>query len=178
MLANNTPNNTSNEVNPSDIVGQLNVIQQWTNALVRHFPTAEIIEHGDNYLIIRMRYDDIFRHFYNDIKSQVNDAVVSLKECEYDKEYGICMVIKTSHIITNLKDIGFVNTNVIVGDGYMLYYVPFKDMLDVFDNMWKEANRGKPIRLEFKTRRVTDKKTDKSVIYHYITIKFVQVKKL
>jgi hypothetical protein len=178
MSVNNTPNNTRDIINPSEVYGQLNVIQEWANTLIRHFPTAEMVEHGNNYLTIRIRYDDIFRHFYNDIKNQLNDAVVSLKECEYDKEYGICMAIKTSHIITNLKEIGFVNTNVVVGDGYMLYYVPFKDMLYVFDNMWKEANHNKPIRFEFKTRRITDKKQGKSIIYHYITIKFIQVKKL
>jgi len=122
---------------------------------------------------------DIFlRYFYDDIKRQVNDAKVYLSKCEYDKEYGQCMIIKTSHIITNLKEIGFVNTTVIANDGYMLYYVPLKDMLDVFDNMWKEANHNKPIRFEFMTRRVTDKETGKVMIYHYIKIKFVQVAKL
>jgi len=178
MSANNTPNNVPNGINPSDIVGQLNVIQQWANTLVQRFPTAELVRHGNNFLEFKIRFDDIFRYFYDDIKRQVNDAKVSLQECEYDKEYGICMVIKTSHIITNLKEIGFVNTSVIANDGYMLYYVPLKDMLDVFDNMWKEANRNKPIRFEFKTRRVTDKETNKTMIYHYITIKFVQVAKL
>jgi len=178
MSANNMPNNVPNGINPSDIVGQLNVIQQWANALVQRFPTAELVRHGNNFLEFKIRFDDIFRYFYNDIKNQVNDAKIYLSECEYDKEYGICMVIKTSHIITNLKEVGFVNTSVIAGDGYMLYYVPLKDMLDVFDNMWREANRNKPIRFEFKTRRVTDKETNKTMIYHYITIKFVQVAKL
>jgi len=60
----------------------------------------------------------------------------------------------------------------------MLYYVPLKDMLDVFDNMWRKSNRNKPIRFEFKTRRITDKETGKSVLYHYIKINFVQVAKL
>ena len=178
MSANNTPNNMPNLTPPSNIMQQMYVIQQWVNALVQRFPTAELVRHGNNFFEFKIRFDDIFRHFYNDIKSQVKDAKVSLQECEYDKEYGICMTIKTSHIITNLKEIGFVNTTVIAGDGYMLYYVPLKDMLDVFDNMWKEANRNKPIRFEFKTRRITDKETGKSMLYHYIKINFVQVVKL
>jgi len=178
MSVNNMPNDMSNRNVTSNIMQQMYVIQQWANALVQRFPTAEMVDHGNNYLTIRIRFDDIFRYFYNDIKNQVKDAKVYLSECEYDKEYGQCMVIKTSHIITNLKEIGFVNTSVIAGDGYMLYYVPLKDMLDVFDNMWKEANHNKPIRFEFMTRRVTDKETGKVMIYHYIKIKFVQVAKL
>jgi hypothetical protein len=178
MSTNNMPNNVHNGINSSDIVGQLSVIQQWANTLIQRFPTAELVRHGNNFLEFKIRFDDIFRYFYNDIKNQVKDAKIYLSECEYDKEYGQCMIIKTSHIITNLKEIGFANTSVIANDGYMLYYVPLKDMLDVFDNMWREANRNKPIRLEFKTRRITDKETNKTMIYHYINIKFVQVTKL
>ncbi len=178
MSANNMPNNMPNGVNPSNIMQQMYVIQQWVNALMQRFPTAEVVRHGNNFFEFKIRFDDIFRYFYDDIKRQVNDAKVYLSECEYDKEYGQCMVIKTSHIITNLKEIGFVNTSVIAGDGYMLYYVPLKDMLDVFDDMWREANRNKPIRFEFRTRRITDKETGKSVLYHYIKINFVQVTKL
>jgi len=174
MSVNNSPNN----INSSDIMQQIRVVQNWVNALVQRFPTAEIVDHSNNSFTIRIRFDDIFRYFYDDVKKDVRDAKVLLKDCEYDKDYGQCMVIKTSYVITNLKEIGFVNTNVVVKDGYMEYYVPLKDMLDVFDKMWVDANRNKPVRLEFMTRRMTDKNTGKSMVYHYIKIKYVQVVKL
>ncbi|MCI4436817.1 MAG: hypothetical protein JHC33_08435 [Ignisphaera sp.] len=185
MSVNNTPNNngstgspTPQNIMPSNIMQQMQVIQNWVNALVQKFPTAEIVDHDNNSFTIKIRFDDIFRYFYDDVKRSVRDAKVFLKECDVDKEYGQCMVIKTSYIITNLKEIGFTNTVVVNNDGYMLYYVPLKDMLDVFDNMWKEANRGKPVRFEFRTRRITDKETGKSMIYHYIRIIYVQVMKV
>jgi len=174
MSVNNLPNNTAQ----SDIMQQIRVVQNWVNALVHRFPTAEIVDYDNNGFTIKIRFDDIFRYFYEDVKKDVKDAKVFLKDCEYDKEYGMCMVIKTSYVITNLKEIGFVNTNVEVGDGYMVYYVPLNDMLDVFDNMWRNANQNKPVRLEFKTRRITDRKTGKSAIYHYIKVRYVQVMKL
>ncbi len=135
------------------------------------------------YHTLFIRYDDIFKYFYDDIKKSVNDAKVSLKECEYDEKYKQCMVIKTSHIITNLKELGFVNVFTITGDGYMMYYIPITDMFNVFDKMWKDLNRGKPIRFTFATRRLTPTKSDSStgmsstpaVIYHYIKIEFIQV---
>jgi hypothetical protein len=178
----------------ADINSSLLVLKQWVDALVRRFPTAEIVDHDKNSFTVRIRYDDIFRYFYDDIKKSVNDAKVSLKECEYDEKYKQCMVIKTSHIITNLKQVGFTNVFTITGDGYILYYIPVSDMFDVFDKMWKEANHGKPIRFTFTTRRLTPTKPDSrnirgtpptggtptpspapTVIYHYIKIEFIQV---
>jgi len=167
----------------ADINSSLVVLKQWVDTLIRRFPTAEIVDHDKNSFTVRIRYDDIFKYFYDDIKKSVNDAKVSLKECEYDEKYKQCMVIKTSHIITNLKELGFVNVFTITGDGYMMYYIPITDMFNVFDKMWKEVNRGKPIRFTFATRRLTPTKSDSStgtsstpaVIYHYIKIEFIQV---
>jgi hypothetical protein len=167
----------------ADINSSLIVLKQWVDTLIRRFPTAEIVDHDKNSFTVRIRYDDIFKYFYDDIKKSVNDAKVSLKDCEYDEKYKQCMVIKTSHIITNLKELGFVNVFTITGDGYILYYIPITDMFNVFDKMWKEVNRGKPIRFTFATRRLTPTKSDSStgtgstpaVIYHYIKIEFIQV---
>jgi len=167
----------------ADINSSLYVLKQWVDALVRRFPTAEIVDHDNNSFTVRIRYDDIFRYFYDDIKKSVNDAKVSLKECEYDEKYKMCMIIKTSHIITNLKEVGFTNVFTITGDGYIMYYIPVTDMFNVFDKMWKETNRGKPIRFTFSTRRMTPTKSDgnsnavstPTMIYHYIKIEFIQV---
>lgn len=180
-MANKNPNNNNGggkvypPTSPADVNTSLYVLKQWVDTLIRRFPTAEVVEHDKDSFTIRIRYDDIFKYFYDDIKKSVSDAKVSVKECEYDEKYKQCMVIKTSHIISNLKEVGFQNVFTISGDGYMMYYIPMSDMFNVFDKMWKEINSGKPIRFTFATRRLTSKDEPNYMIYHYIKIEFVKV---
>lgn len=157
-----------------DVTQQLAVLQQWVDTLVRRFPTAEIVDHDNNSFTIKIRYDDIFKYFYDDIKRSVPDAKVSLKDCEYDDKYKQCIVIKTASVITNFKEIGFDNVHVEMSDGTNIYYIPLQDMFNVFDTLWKNANRGKPVKLSFMTRSVTAK-DGKTAIYHYVRIQFIQV---
>ncbi len=58
MSVNNMPNDMSNRNVTSNIMQQMYVIQQWANALVQRFPTAEMVDHGNNYLTIRIRFDE------------------------------------------------------------------------------------------------------------------------
>ena len=154
----------------------IQVLADWVNRLTATFPTAEVVKAKDNELTIRIRYDDVFRSMYNDMKKADPEAKVSLKPCDYDKKYNMCMVVKTRKVMTGWEDAGFDKPILVNADGINVYYITLESMFKAFDTTWKRYNQGKPIAFAFETRRATTRGDNPvTVIWHYVTIRFVNV---
>ena len=181
---------SSPTIDPSKLVGDQNLIifKNWVDKLQSEFPTADVVSSERNSITIKVRADDVFRALYKEVKKSVPDSKVSLKLCDYDKKYGLCMVIKTRTIVVGWEEWGFDKPIEISGEGEFTYYVTMESMLKAFDYAWRMNNKGKPLTFKFATRKIVPRGSDNgsvnvpstvqsmiSEIWHYITINFVTV---
>ena len=172
----------NSNIDPSKLLNNPNLIvfKNWVDKLQSEFPTSDVVESKSNSITIKIRYDDVFRALYKDIKKSVPDAKVSLKPCDYDKKYGMCMVVKTKTITVGWEEWGFDKPIEITGEDEFTYYVTMESMIKAFDYAWRVNNSGKPVSLKFATRRITPRDASVTVqgeIWHYITIQFATVVK-
>ena len=173
-------------LDPSKLVGDQNLIifKNWVDKLQSEFPTADVVGSDRNSITIKIRYDDVFRALYKEVKKSVPDSKVSLKPCDYDKKYGLCMVIKTRTIVVGWEEWGFDKPVEVSGEGEFTYYVTFESMVKAFDYAWRVNNKGKPLTFKFTTRKIVPRSNanqslteqpPREEVWHYITINFVTV---
>ena len=175
-------------------------VAQWVEALRQKFPTADVVDADKDKLTIKIRSDDCFRYIYQSIKSVEPNAKVSLKPCDVDKKYGLCVFIETTKIMMGWKDWGFdkpVFEPAIRHDengvAVNRYIITMESMFKAFDTTWLKYNQGRPVKFKFATRKVTPRNIDgehrisnvingverdgkedvtPAMIWHYITIVF------
>ncbi|CAH69418.1 hypothetical protein [Deltalipothrixvirus pozzuoliense] len=195
-FTNSTQNNSNwsnspSMINPESFINNPNLIvfKNWVDKLQQEFPTCDVVDSKNNSITIKIRYDDVFRSIYKEVKKSVPDSKVSLKPCNDDKKYGMCMVVKSKTIIVGWEEWGFGKPIEISGEGEFTYYIPLENVINAFDSAWRMNNKGKPLHFKFMTRRLTPRDaTTKGVsaealsspptvgeIWHYITIEFVTV---
>lgn len=153
------------------------ILKSWVDRLQSEFPTSTVVDAKNNSITIKIRFDDVFRAIYKEVKKSIPDAKISLKPCEYDKKYGMCMVIKSDKLIIGWEEWGFGKPIEISGTGEYTYYVTLESLLNAFDTAWKVNNKDKPIRFKFMTRKLTPKNAEVPMpeIWHYVTIEFITV---
>ena len=166
-------------IDPSKLLNDPNLVvfKNWVDKLQSEFPTSDVVDSKNNSITIKIRYDDVFRALYKDVKKSVPDSKVSLKPCDYDKKYGLCMVVKTKTITVGWEDWGFDKPIEVSNEGEFTYYVTMESMIKAFDYAWRVNNKGKPMSFKFMTRKLMprDGATAIGEVWHYITITFATV---
>jgi len=168
-------------LNPANLVKDPNlaIFYNWVQKLIQEFPTADVVDSTSDTITIKIRYDDVFRRIYKEIKKTVPDSKVSLKPCDLDSKYGLCMVVKSKVMLLGWEQWGFDKPTEITDENGYTYYVTLESLFKAFDYAWEVTNKGKPISFKFGTRKVTPRglsDTGLSQIWHYITIYFNQVR--
>ena len=148
-----------------ELKNQISLLAQWWQAFQAKFPTADIvsIDNRNNAFTVKIRYDDIFRYYYNEIKKQLPDSKISLKECEFSL-YKLCAVVKYNKLITGWENYGMKPEVIVDSDYEYLHYVPFEQLIEYFKQAWREANKNSPIIFRFLTKH------DEGIIWFYVRI--------
>jgi len=151
---------------PPELQKSVNVLYNWWMQVKSYFPSAEIIDINNrtNSFTIKIKSNDVFRHYYIEIKKQLQDSKVSLVQCEFS-QYNECMLVRTNKIVTNWEQY-YLKPQVISGAGEYYYYFPIENLFDAFSEIWKKQNEGKPMLLRFYHR----KSGEKPYIYIKITV--------
>ena len=70
---------------PPELQKSVNVLYNWWMQVKGYFPSAEIIDINNrtNSFTIKIKSNDVFRHYYIEIKKQLQDSKVSLVQCEF-----------------------------------------------------------------------------------------------
>ncbi len=148
-----------------EIDKQISLLAQWWNSFKVHFPTADIvsIDNRNNSFTIKVRYDDIFRFYYREIKKQLPESKVFLKECDFSL-YKMCGVVKYNKLITGWDKYN-IKPEIVVDNEYdYLHYIPLEQLIEYFKQAWKEANKNNPMIFKFQTKH-----TD-GIVWFYIKV--------
>jgi len=167
-------------MNPSKLLKDPNLVifYNWVQKLIQEFPTADVVESTSDMITIKIRHDDVFRRIYKEIKKTVQDSKVSLKPCDLDEKYGLCMIVKSRVMILGWDKWGFDKPVEFSDENGYTYYVTLESLFKAFDYAWESTNKGKPLSFRFGTRKITPRglsDSGLSQIWHYVTIYFKQV---
>jgi hypothetical protein len=150
---------------PPELQRQLTQLELWWNSFVQKFPTAEFVkvDERNNILTIKIRYDDVFRYYYDILKKQFPDAKIAVRQCAETpiksndvSKYGLCCVVKVNKILTGWDQYGLKPIEINNNDGYYYYILPLEQLFQYFIAVWKAVNADKPMRFEFDVRKAKD----------------------
>ena len=157
---------------------QVQKLVEWVNLLHQSFPTVDVVESTPDKITLKIRYDDVFRYIYKEIKTKDPTSRVYIDKCDEDKRHGICMFVETTKMIYGWEKAGFDKPIEILhysqtDDGRSInrYIVTLSSMFKAFEQLWRRANEGKPLDFEFSSRK-SQPREGKPTVWLYITIKF------